>query len=85
MCVFVCDLNTGGLTAAVQVVSVHEGKSFIAVSSLLRVALIHGVHHHRHLLPSAAQRLLTLLRQFPLEKGKTAETDLNSFCHQSTF
>lgn len=67
VCVLVCELNTGGLTAAVQVVSVHEGKSFIAVSALLRVALVHGVHHHRHLLPSAAQRLFTLLSQFPWE------------------
>lgn len=63
MCVSVhaSESNTGGLTAAVQVVSVHEGKRFVAVSALLSVALVHGVHHHRHLLPSAAQRLLTLL------------------------
>ena len=44
---------------------VHEGDGLITVGALLRVALVHGVHHHRHLLSRAAQGLLALLGQFP--------------------
>lgn len=50
------------------VVCVHEGQRLVAVGPLLRVALVHGVDHHRHLLPRAVQRLLALLGQFPLKK-----------------
>lgn len=44
---------------------VHEGDGLVTVGALLRVALVHGVHHHGHLLPRAAHRLLALLGQFP--------------------
>lgn len=56
------------LAARVQrvAVRVHEGKRLVAVGALLRVALVHGVDHHRHLLACAVQRLLPLLCQFPL-------------------
>lgn len=55
------------LAARVQrvVVGVHEGQRLVAVGPLLRVALVHGVDHHRHLLTRAAQGLLALFGQFP--------------------
>ena len=55
------------LAAGVQrvVVRVHEGERLVAVGALLRVALVHGVDHHCHLLAGAVQRLFTLLGQFP--------------------
>lgn len=53
------------LTSPIQVVRVHEGERLVAVRALLSVALVHGVHHHRHLLPGAAHGLLPLLGQFP--------------------
>lgn len=55
------------LAACVQrvVVCVHEGQRLVTVGALLRVALVHGVDHHGHLLASAVQCLLTLLGQFP--------------------
>lgn len=43
------------------VVSVHERQRLVAVGALLRVALVHGVDHHRHLLAGAVQCLLALL------------------------
>ena len=60
------------LAAGVQrvVVCVHEGQRLITVGTLLRIALVHGVDHHRHFLPGAVQRLLALLGQFPSEWGK---------------
>lgn len=53
--------------ASVQrvVVCVHEGERLVTVGALLRVALVHGVDHHCHLLAGAVQCLLTLLCQFP--------------------
>ena len=56
------------LTSGVGVegVCVHKGESIITAGALLCVALVHGVHHHGHLLPSAAQGLLTLLSQLPV-------------------
>lgn len=56
------------LTSAIKVVRVHEGEGFVAVRALLGVALVHGVHHDRHLLPGAAHRLLPLLGQFPWDR-----------------
>lgn len=56
------------LTSPVQVVRVHEREGLVAVGALLRVALVHGVHHHRHLLPRAAHGLLPLLGQFPEDR-----------------
>lgn len=55
------------LAAGVQrvAVCVHEGQRLVTVGALLRVALVHGVDHHCHLLAGAVQRLLTLLGQFP--------------------
>lgn len=47
------------------VVCVHEGERLVTVGALLRVALVHGVDHHCHLLAGAVQCLLTLLCQFP--------------------
>lgn len=53
-----------------MVVRVHEGQRLVTVGALLRVAFVHGVDHHGHLLPGAVQRLLTLLGQFPLRGTK---------------
>lgn len=53
--------ETCALTSAIQIVRVHEWESFVAVRALLRVALVHRVHHHSHLLPGAAHCLLPLL------------------------
>lgn len=55
------------LAAGVQrvVVCVHEGERLVTVGTLLRVALVHGVDHHCHLLAGAVQCLFTLLGQFP--------------------
>lgn len=55
------------LAAGVQrvVVRVHEGQRLVTVGALLRVALVHRVDHHGHLLTGAVQCLLTLLGQFP--------------------
>lgn len=60
------------LAAGVQrvVVCVHEGERLVTVGPLLRVALVHGVDHHCHLLAGAVQCLLTLLGQFPLQGGR---------------
>lgn len=48
--------------------SAHEREGFVAVGALLGIALVHRIHHHRHLLPGAAHRLLPLLGQFPWDK-----------------
>lgn len=55
------------LAAGVQrvIVRVHEGQRLVTVGALLRVALVHGVDHHGHLLACAVQCLLALLGQFP--------------------
>lgn len=70
------------LAAGVQrvVVCVHEGQRLVTVGSLLRVALVHGVDHHGHLLPGAVQCLLTLLGQFPVwgEEIKNKQSDKNN-------
>lgn len=53
--------ETCALTSPVQIVGVHEGECLVAVCALLSIALVHGVHHHSHLLPRAAHSLLSLL------------------------
>lgn len=53
--------ETCALTSPVQIVGVHEGERLVAVCALLGIALVHGVHHHCHLLPRAAHGLLPLL------------------------
>ena len=50
---------------------VHEGDGLVTVGTLLGVTLIQGVHHQGHLLPGAAQRLLTLLSQLPVSHAHT--------------
>lgn len=56
------------LTSPVEVVRVHEGEGLVAAGALLGIALVHGAHHHRHLLPCAAHCLLPLLGQFPWDR-----------------
>lgn len=66
------------LAAGVQcvVVRVHEGERLVTVGALLRVALVHGVDHHCHLLAGAVQRLFTLLGQFPSQgRGREGGKD----------
>ncbi len=53
---------------------VHEGQRLVTVGTLLRVALVHGVDHHGHLLAGAVQCLLALLGQFPLQ-GEEMKTN----------
>lgn len=60
--------ETCALTPPVQIVGVHEGEGLVAVCALLSIALVHGVHHHGHLLSRAAHCLLPLLGQFPWDK-----------------
>lgn len=62
------------LTSPVEVVRVHEGEGLVAAGALLGVALVHGAHHYRHLLPRAAHRLLPLLGQFPWDRESVMQT-----------